>query len=602
MPTFSKPLVFINYRRADARAEAGRLAGDLERAFGEGFVFQDVEDIRGGDKWIDALIDAGNQSKVILAVMGPEWLQLDAQGHSRLSDPQDWVRKELESAIQNAKTIIPITVNDGILPTPADLPDELKPLLHHQAFDIRTDRWKHDVQLLVKQIAKQTEAKPISQDRLKKLLKLARIIGFLMVPLLLGVFMFTQMDEEPGESIVGQAPLQSDLPHDTIIDDKPLPITANPGRIEVDKKQKFCPEFNQAADLKTLLFPFSSADGGDYSVEHFIQRKISKTCTKFGIGVDIGKANIPDNEYYDLQRATNSCDKCIPDILLTGLAFKDQAGNFGVQADFGFCDPQLAGYLLNEDLMEIDVASVPISSLSSNPNIQASVDHVIQIYLGIYLAKNGNFEKSNTILKQTVENKDVDNGLKKEAYKILWQNGYQLNDKKQCIESLEKMYELDQNNLKAIATKSVILYDESNYSEAIKGLDVLVSKTPTQAKREKYIIKRADAKYESKQYTKAKEDYLKVNQSTAVRTKIKNTNRKIEANNIQIGNLQADLNSLSPTQRLNLADLYLQNGKTKQSLDIIQEIDVSNINTEVIKINPELLKVIQTKASNRRIN
>lgn len=592
MPSFTKPLVFINYRRADARAESGRLASDLERAFGDGFVFQDVEDIHGGDKWIDALIHAGNQSKVILAIIGPTWLQQDENSKSRLDNPNDWVRKELESAIQQSKRIIPITVNEATIPQETDLPKSLKPLLHHQAFDIRTDRWKHDVQLLVKQLEKVTETKSISQDRLKKLMKFARLLGFLMVPLIAGLFLVNSRYNS-AEDLVGQAP----------ITEIPPPSYNSPNHVAneetlADKKHKFCPQFNQAADLKTLLFPFSNADGGDYSVEHIIQRKISKTCSKFGVQVDIGKPNTGDNEYFDLQQAKQKCADCIPDILLTGLSFKDATGNFGVQADFGFCDPLFDGFTLNEELMEIDVASIPISSLSSNPNIQASIDHVIQIYLGIYLSKKGDYNKSNTILKQTVEDKAVNKSLKKEAYKILWQNGYQLNDKEQCIQSLEKMYELDNNNLKAVATKSVILYDESKYSDAIKGFDILVNKTQIESKKEAYIVKRADAKYKNKQYAKAKADYLKVKRTNAINTKIIKTNQKIEANKKEISKLNSNIQNLTPIQKVSLAELYFQNGNAIQSQQLIQMVNINQINTNVTKISPELLNSIQTKGNN----
>jgi len=70
---FQNAIVFINYRRKDALSDAGRLASDLDSAFGEGLTFQDVDDLQSGDKWIDKLLEAGKAAKVILAIIGPNF-------------------------------------------------------------------------------------------------------------------------------------------------------------------------------------------------------------------------------------------------------------------------------------------------------------------------------------------------------------------------------------------------------------------------------------------------------------------------------------------------------------------------------------------------
>jgi len=88
---------------------------------------------------------------VLLAVIGPHWLNTSDQAKSRLDDPKDFVRMEIALALKRpVLRVVPLLVEGGRLPAEDDLPDDLKPLVLDQALELRDDsRWTSDVQLLI---------------------------------------------------------------------------------------------------------------------------------------------------------------------------------------------------------------------------------------------------------------------------------------------------------------------------------------------------------------------------------------------------------------------------------------------------------------------
>lgn len=85
--------IFICYRRDDARYPAGWLYDRLSDRFGESRVFMDVESILPGDDFGQEIIDAVRACKVLLAIIGGQWLTA-SDGRNRLWEPRDFVRLE----------------------------------------------------------------------------------------------------------------------------------------------------------------------------------------------------------------------------------------------------------------------------------------------------------------------------------------------------------------------------------------------------------------------------------------------------------------------------------------------------------------------------
>ena len=66
--------VFISYRREDSAGYAGRLHESLERRFGVGQVFRDVDTIEPGQDFVRAIETRLGECRVFLALIGRGWL------------------------------------------------------------------------------------------------------------------------------------------------------------------------------------------------------------------------------------------------------------------------------------------------------------------------------------------------------------------------------------------------------------------------------------------------------------------------------------------------------------------------------------------------
>lgn len=138
--------IFVNYRRDDSPAHALSIAQYMERTFGARNVFIDVDRIRSGEQFPVVLEERLTSSKVMLAIIGPSWLDVrDDTGKRRLEDPQDWVRMEIARALKRGIKVIPVLVGGSRLPPPSDLPDELKPLVERQAAVITTSGFRTEM-------------------------------------------------------------------------------------------------------------------------------------------------------------------------------------------------------------------------------------------------------------------------------------------------------------------------------------------------------------------------------------------------------------------------------------------------------------------------
>jgi hypothetical protein len=139
--------VFISYRREDSAPYAGRLCDRLSALFGRESVFMDVEDIRPGQDFAQAIRKTIAQCHVLIAVIGPRWLETIKQ---REQAQEDFVASEIVEALRSKLTIIPVLVDGAKIPDQQDLPESLKPLSRFQAVEIRDSRFDDDFNQLAK--------------------------------------------------------------------------------------------------------------------------------------------------------------------------------------------------------------------------------------------------------------------------------------------------------------------------------------------------------------------------------------------------------------------------------------------------------------------
>ena len=148
------PKVFICYRREDSGGYAGRLYDRLSRRFGEKNVFMDVDTIAPGEDFGAVIDNTIKECDVVVAVMGRNWASIpDQDGRPRLNSPTDFVRVELNAALQGHIDIIPTLVAGASVPEACQLPTGLIPLVRKQAIDIREPGFHESVDRLIQAIA-----------------------------------------------------------------------------------------------------------------------------------------------------------------------------------------------------------------------------------------------------------------------------------------------------------------------------------------------------------------------------------------------------------------------------------------------------------------
>lgn len=131
--------IFLSYRRSDTAGYAQLLYWRLRERYGEDVVFFDRASIESGTLFPRELEEGVAGSKALLAAIGPGWLDArdPATGKRRLDDPNDFVRREVAQALRGSSRVIPILFHDAPLPSPHDLPPELRDLTKLQAHFLR---------------------------------------------------------------------------------------------------------------------------------------------------------------------------------------------------------------------------------------------------------------------------------------------------------------------------------------------------------------------------------------------------------------------------------------------------------------------------------
>jgi hypothetical protein len=144
------PGVFICYRREDTGGAAGRLYDRLCAHFGSGRVFRDVDTIAPGDRFDQRIDERLARADVLIALIGREWMaSTDAEGRVRLHAPDDFVRREIATALARHIPVIPALFGNAPMPRADELPSDLTPLARCQAIEIDDADFHDDVNRLI---------------------------------------------------------------------------------------------------------------------------------------------------------------------------------------------------------------------------------------------------------------------------------------------------------------------------------------------------------------------------------------------------------------------------------------------------------------------
>jgi hypothetical protein len=117
--------ILLSYRRSDAAAMTGRIFDKLAGRYGSAAVFMDVDSIPVGVDFRAHVQSALQDSDILVAIIGPKWPGPLPDGRSRIMEPADPVRVEIESALAKGVRIVPVLVDGAAMPTPESLPATL---------------------------------------------------------------------------------------------------------------------------------------------------------------------------------------------------------------------------------------------------------------------------------------------------------------------------------------------------------------------------------------------------------------------------------------------------------------------------------------------
>jgi len=145
--------IFINYRRDDSIAVAGRLHDRLAETFGRDNLFMDVDNIPIGIDFEDYLNKQVAQCDAMLSVIGPKWLNAtDETNRRRLDKPDDFVAIEIAAALARNILVIPVLIDGTAMPKASELPDSLKSFAFRNAFQVRNTNFGSDADVMIAKI------------------------------------------------------------------------------------------------------------------------------------------------------------------------------------------------------------------------------------------------------------------------------------------------------------------------------------------------------------------------------------------------------------------------------------------------------------------
>jgi len=137
--------IFINYRREDIPFAALMLYRELKGRFGQENIFFDVGTLLPGMRFPEEIKShLAGTAGAFIALIGSKWMTTMLK-HRQRGD-EDYVTREIELALRNGWTVIPVLVDDASLPDPSKLPPAIRALWGRQVARLRQTSLDDDVQ------------------------------------------------------------------------------------------------------------------------------------------------------------------------------------------------------------------------------------------------------------------------------------------------------------------------------------------------------------------------------------------------------------------------------------------------------------------------
>ena len=127
------PKIVISYRRADSEAMTGRIMIAWLSTTAMNPFIGHLEAFRQAKTFGSHINEAIHGADVLIVIVGPKWRGPKRGSGSRIKEATDPIRAELEAAMERNIPVVPVLVNDAVMPKASDLPTDIKLLLHNAA-------------------------------------------------------------------------------------------------------------------------------------------------------------------------------------------------------------------------------------------------------------------------------------------------------------------------------------------------------------------------------------------------------------------------------------------------------------------------------------
>ncbi len=151
--------IFISYRRSDSRSITGRILDRLKMHFKTEEVFMDVEAIPPGVNFLDYTNQRLAGAEIFIPIIGKTWAK---SLKTREVDTNDFVRIEVEQALERKIPILPILVEGAKMPKITELPASVAKIVYYNSIEVRPDPdFENDANKLVNALKSQVSAKAL---------------------------------------------------------------------------------------------------------------------------------------------------------------------------------------------------------------------------------------------------------------------------------------------------------------------------------------------------------------------------------------------------------------------------------------------------------
>ena len=103
----------------------------------------DIDNVPFGIDFRKHIQNVLSNSDILIEVVGPKWLGVRKRGKSRIQEETDYVRIELETALQKGIPVVPVLVDGADMPKPGDVPSSLQDFIYLNAAPVDVGRDFH---------------------------------------------------------------------------------------------------------------------------------------------------------------------------------------------------------------------------------------------------------------------------------------------------------------------------------------------------------------------------------------------------------------------------------------------------------------------------